>query len=135
MNSLVWNNLSSFTKGFLTFTMISLFNFTQNVMKHKVNWTHIGVMFVLISKDYDESATFVFSLLFQNGPKVQTLSLLKLMTIIISNSFIIFLFFLEFQSYVSFFWIASLQCNSLVLSLCNVNYRKIWTTNKCKEWN
>jgi hypothetical protein len=70
MNSLVHNNLSSFTKGFPTFTMVSLFNFTQNLMKHKVNWTHIDVMFILISKDFDEFAIFVFSLLFQDGPKV-----------------------------------------------------------------
>jgi hypothetical protein len=39
-------------------------------MKHKVNWTHIDVMFILISKDFDESVIFIFSLLFQDGPKV-----------------------------------------------------------------
>jgi hypothetical protein len=53
---------------------------------------HIGVVFVLIFKDFDEFTTFLFSLLFQDGHDVQALSPLRLMTSIISNFFIIFLF-------------------------------------------
>jgi hypothetical protein len=134
MNSLLYNNLSLFIKGLPTFTMVNLFNFTQNLMKHKVNWTHISVVFVLISKDSEEFTTFFFPLLFQDGPNVQALSPLRLMTSVILNFFIIFFFF-EFQSYVSYFCIVFLQCNSLVLNLCNVDYRKIWTTGRCREWN
>ncbi len=37
MNSLVRSNSFASTKGLPTFTMIHLFNFTQNLMKHKVN--------------------------------------------------------------------------------------------------
>ncbi len=108
MNSYFHSNLSSFIKGLPTFTMVNLFNFTQNLMKHRVNWTHIGVMFILISKDSDEFTTFPFFLYFQNGHNVQALSPLKLMMSIISKKLIIFLFFFEFQSYVSSFCIVSL---------------------------
>jgi hypothetical protein len=70
MNSLLYSNLFSIIKRLPTFTMVNLFNFTQNLMKHRVNLTHIGVMFVLISKDFDEFTTFLFSLLFQDGHDV-----------------------------------------------------------------
>jgi hypothetical protein len=54
-------------------------------------------MFVIISKDSNEFTTFLFSLLFQDGHDVQALSPLRLMTSTISNSFIIFHFFLNFK--------------------------------------
>jgi len=37
MNSLIHDNWSSFTNGLVIFTMIDLFNFTQNLVKHIVN--------------------------------------------------------------------------------------------------
>jgi hypothetical protein len=100
MNSLLRSNLSSFIKGLSTLTMVNLFNFIQNLMKHRMNWMHIDAVFIIISKDFDEFTIFLFSLLFQDGHDVQTLSPLKFMTFVISNSFIIFLFFFEFQGYV-----------------------------------
>ncbi len=44
MNSLVRSNSFPFTKGLPTFTMINLFNFIQNLMKHKMNLNNIGVV-------------------------------------------------------------------------------------------
>jgi hypothetical protein len=46
MNSFIHNNLSLFTKGLPTFTMVNLFDFIQNLVKHKVNldtyWCSVG---------------------------------------------------------------------------------------------
>ncbi len=37
MNLLIRSNWPLFTKGLLTFAMVNLFKFTQNLMKYKMN--------------------------------------------------------------------------------------------------
>jgi len=37
VNSVVCSNYTLFTKRLPTFTMVNLFNFTQNLIKHQVN--------------------------------------------------------------------------------------------------
>jgi hypothetical protein len=37
-NSLVHNNWSMFIKVLVTFTMVNLFKFIQNLVKYKLNW-------------------------------------------------------------------------------------------------
>jgi hypothetical protein len=48
MNSHVCSNLSLFTKGLATFTMVNLSNYIQNLVKHEMNldayWSGVGCL-------------------------------------------------------------------------------------------